>query len=37
MLTVELVYDTNCPNVKDARTQLLRALAATELSPHWQE
>lgn len=37
MLTVELIYDTNCPNVKDARAQLLRALAATGLSPHWQE
>src|SRR5713101_3128761 len=37
MLTVELLYDTNCPNVKDARAQLLRALAATGLSPHWQE
>ncbi len=37
MVAVELIYDTNCPNVKDARAQLLRALAATGLSPHWQE
>jgi len=37
MLTVELLYDTNCPNVKDARAQLLRAFAETGLQPHWQE
>jgi mercuric ion transport protein len=37
MLTVELIYDTNCPNVKDARAQLLRAFAETGLQPHWQE
>lgn len=37
MLTVELIYDPDCPNVKDARAQLLRAFAETRLSPHWQE
>ena len=37
MLTVELIYDNECPNVKDARAQLLRAFAATGLSPQWQE
>jgi hypothetical protein len=37
MLTVELIYDANCPNVQDARAQLLRAFAATGLPPHWQE
>lgn len=37
MLTVELIYDTACPNVKDARAQLLRAFAETGLSPQWQE
>jgi hypothetical protein len=37
MLTVELMYDTECPNVQDARAQLLRAFAAAGLPPHWQE
>jgi mercuric ion transport protein len=37
MLTVELLYDNECPNVKDARAQLLLAFAATGLSPRWQE
>lgn len=37
MLTVELIYDDECPNVKDARAQLLRAFAETGLSPQWQE
>ncbi len=37
MLTVELIYDPDCPNVKNARAQLLRAFAETGLSPQWQE
>jgi hypothetical protein len=37
MLTVELLYDTDCPNVKDARAQLLRAFAEIGLLPRWQE
>lgn len=37
MLTVELIYATDCPNVQAARAQLLRAFAQTGLSPHWQE
>jgi len=37
MLTVELIYDNECRNVKEARAQLLRAFAATGLSPQWQE
>ena len=37
MLTVELIYDLDCPNVKNARAQLLRAFAETGLSPQWQE
>ena len=36
-LTVELIYDLDCPNVKAARAQLLRAFAETGLSPQWQE
>ena len=37
MGTVELIYDLDCPNVKEARAQLLRAFTETGLSPQWQE
>ncbi|MBT8464894.1 MAG: MerC domain-containing protein [Deltaproteobacteria bacterium] len=37
MPRVELVYDSDCPNVPDARTQLLRAFEELDLPPHWQE
>lgn len=37
MMTVELINDRDCPNVKNARIQLLRAFAETGLPPHWQE
>ncbi|MBW2162792.1 MAG: hypothetical protein JRH14_23045 [Deltaproteobacteria bacterium] len=37
MPTVELVYDSDCPNVADARAQLLRAFAETKIAPRWQE
>lgn len=37
MLTVELIYDNDCPNVKAARAQLLRAFVEAGLSPQWQE
>lgn len=37
MLTVELIYDTDCPNVEEARRQLLRAFAEAGLGPQWQE
>lgn len=37
MLTVELIYDTNCPSVKEAKTQLLCAFAEAGLPPKWQE
>lgn len=37
MPTVELVYDSDCPNVADARAQLLRAFARTKAEPRWQE
>jgi len=37
MLEVELVYDGDCPNVADARAQLLRAFAAAKVQPRWQE
>ncbi len=33
MSNVELIYDLDCPNIRAARTQLLRAFAATGLTP----
>lgn len=36
-LTVELVYDTDCPNVVAARTNLLRAFAETGMPARWTE
>jgi hypothetical protein len=37
MITVELIYDTDCPNVREARTQLLRAFAKAGVPPKWKE
>jgi mercuric ion transport protein len=37
MPTVELIYDTDCPNVGAAREQLRSALDTTGLPIHWQE
>jgi hypothetical protein len=37
MPTVELVYDRDCPNVAEARTQLERALAEVGLRVTWKE
>jgi len=37
MVTVELVYDGDCPNVAQARAQLLRAFERVNLRPRWQE
>jgi hypothetical protein len=37
MPTVELVYDEGCPNVGEARTQLLRAFLESKVDPRWQE
>jgi len=37
MATVELVYDTDCPNVVDAREQLRRAFAAAKVDGSWIE
>ncbi len=36
-LNVELIYDSNCPNVTDARTHLLRAFTRVGIAPNWQE
>jgi hypothetical protein len=37
MPTVELIYDSDCPNVPRARENLLRAFSQTGLAPRWQE
>lgn len=34
---VELIYDLNCPNIKEARAALLRAFAQTGLAASWTE
>ncbi len=36
-MTVELAYDHNCPNIAEARENLLRALALAHLPPTWTE
>lgn len=36
-MTVELVYDHNCPNVAEARNNLMRALALAHLPATWTE
>ena len=37
MARVDLVYDRDCPNVAEARAQLLRAFAHSKLPPSWRE
>ncbi len=37
MPTVELIYDSDCPNVPRAREQLLRAFSQAGLTPRWRE
>lgn len=36
-MTVELIYDADCPNVETARDHLRRALAQLGISPRWTE
>lgn len=36
-MTIELIYDRDCPNVAAARAQLLRAFAALNAPPLWIE
>lgn len=36
-MTVELIYDSDCPNVQKARTNLVRALAAAGREARWTE
>ena len=37
MPTVELIYDSDCPNVPRARANLMRAFSQAGLAPRWQE
>ncbi len=37
MATVELIYDNDCPNVTEARAQLLRAFTEAGMIPNWTE
>lgn len=37
MSVVELVYDEGCPNVSEARAQLIHAFARTKMQPRWRE
>lgn len=36
-MKVELIYDLDCPNVKDARAQLLQAFSQVDICPSWIE
>jgi len=36
-MIVELIYDGDCPNVRDARSQLIKAFAQTGVLPRWKE
>lgn len=37
MPTIELIYDSDCPNVPQARTNLLRAFSQAGMVSHWRE
>lgn len=37
MPTVELIYDSDCPNVPQARENLLRAFSQVKFAPRWRE
>ncbi len=36
-MRVELIYDSDCPNVEVAREHLLRAFAEARIRPQWSE
>ena len=36
-MIVELIYDADCPNVLDTRSQLIKAFTQTGVSARWQE
>src|SRR5216683_1633211 len=37
MLRVELIYDSDCPNVQEARKALLSGFAKARVQPSWTE
>jgi len=37
MLTAELIYFPGCPNVEEARAQLVKAFVEARLTPRWSE
>ena len=37
MISVELIYDTDCPNLEGARTNLLHAFHSAGIPPTWKE
>ena len=37
MTTIELIYDSDCPNVEDTRVQLRGVCAQAGLDPRWRE
>ena len=36
-MIVELIYDADCPNVPDARSQLIKAFTQIGMSARWRE
>lgn len=36
-MKVELIYDQDCPNISDARIQLLRSFQSAQIPPKWTE
>jgi hypothetical protein len=37
MMTVELIYDKDCPNVAETRAELMRAFSKAGIAAHWVE
>ncbi|MFT6633876.1 MAG: hypothetical protein ACJAS4_003849 [Bacteriovoracaceae bacterium] len=37
MLSVEFIFDKDCPNVKDARANLMKAFSKSNLNANWKE
>ncbi len=37
MMTIELIYDSDCPNVENTRSHLRKACAQAGLEPRWRE
>lgn len=37
MASIELIYDSDCPNIEEARENLRRALSGLNLAAQWTE